>query len=257
MRPDDDQPRAGSREGRSSHSVPLLTPREPSPPGAAKVWKPIATAEHCQCALAVIRTTLLAVAFAHEESSGCAAPRASTATTWRSSTRWPLVVSTQPPCRHRRCRRTPPLSDKASSRVLAARLEHEERRYGRISELLLSRTSGHVVRRDERHRGFCSWSGSPGSGSHGAVAAEATERKPRLSASEFRFGPIVSSGPASRRTDACSVSAQGREGAGAVEMPARSRKRGSQEWPVRTPLLLSKRAVICMVALLVFRPVAG
>lgn len=29
-----------------------------------------------------------------------------------------------------------------------------------------------------------------------------------MSASEFRFGPIVSSGPASRRIDACSVSAQ-------------------------------------------------
>ena len=40
------------------------------------------------------------------------------------------------------------------------------------------------------------------------VPPSATERKPRLSAAEFRFDRIVSRGPASRRTDACSVSAR-------------------------------------------------
>jgi hypothetical protein len=52
----------------------------------------------------------------------------------------------------------------------------------------------------------------------GRTAGLATERKPRLSASEFRFGPIVSSGPASRRIDACSVSAQGRAVAKGFQM---------------------------------------
>ena len=42
------------------------------------------------------------------------------------------------------------------------------------------------------------------------MAAEATERKPRLIVAEFRFDPIASSGPASTRTEAYPHSAQGR-----------------------------------------------
>ena len=45
------------------------------------------------------------------------------------------------------------------------------------------------------------------SSSVAAGPVSATERKPRLSAAEFRFDRIVSSGPASRRTNACSGSA--------------------------------------------------
>ena len=48
------------------------------------------------------------------------------------------------------------------------------------------------------------------SSSRADTPASATERKPRLGASEFRLGPIVSSRPASRRTAACSVSALAR-----------------------------------------------
>ena len=46
----------------------------------------------------------------------------------------------------------------------------------------------------------------------------ATEREPRLSAADFRFDRIVSSGPANRRTDACSVSARCREDGVAPEI---------------------------------------
>jgi hypothetical protein len=41
-------------------------------------------------------------------------------------------------------------------------------------------------------------------------AAWATERKTPPSAAEFRFDPIVCTGPASRRTDVCSFSARRR-----------------------------------------------
>jgi hypothetical protein len=54
---------------------------------------------------------------------------------------------------------------------------------------------------------LCSLVPSPRSGSLGLAAPSATERKPRMSASEFRFGLIVSNGPARRRPAACSVSA--------------------------------------------------
>jgi hypothetical protein len=46
----------------------------------------------------------------------------------------------------------------------------------------------------------------------------AYERKPRLSAAEFRFDPIVSSEPASRRSRRVLVSAQSETLAGDAEM---------------------------------------
>jgi hypothetical protein len=55
-------------------------------------------------------------------------------------------------------------------------------------------------------------------GSLAQTGGRATEGKPRLSASEFRVGAIVSNESASRRTDACSVSALSREAAGDGEM---------------------------------------
>jgi hypothetical protein len=83
-------------------------------------------------------------------------------------------------------------------------------------------------RREPRSPWCCFWN-RPVSGSLITSAGMATERKPRLSASEFRFAPIVSSGPASRRTDACSVSAQGRVHAadGGMHGPMQEQVRGS------------------------------
>jgi hypothetical protein len=71
----------------------------------------------------------------------------------------------------------------------------------------LSRTTRRVTAGHTRSAGFRFESSQAVSGSGEVVTGVATERKPRLSASGFRFGPIVSSGLASRRTDACSGSA--------------------------------------------------
>jgi hypothetical protein len=53
-----------------------------------------------------------------------------------------------------------------------------------------SRTGGHGVRRDERHRGFCSGPPASSSSSPGVAAGPATKQKPRGS----RFTAILSLG---------------------------------------------------------------
>jgi hypothetical protein len=50
-----------------------------------------------------------------------------------------------------------------------------------------------------------------------------------MSASEFRFGPIVSSGPASRRIDTCSVSARSRTLFASAQMPVASESRTAEK----------------------------
>jgi hypothetical protein len=76
--------------------------------------------------------------------------------------------------------------------------------------------TGTQASRSRRRQDFPFGSAETRSGTLNSASLTATERKPRLSASEFRFGPIVSSGLASRRTDACSGSAQLRCLAGAA-----------------------------------------
>ena len=66
----------------------------------------------------------------------------------------------------------------------------------------------------------------------GLAAGLATERKPRMSASEFRFGLIVSSGPASR-IDASSVSARCGASVGDLEMLVASTKQERREFGAR------------------------
>jgi hypothetical protein len=65
---------------------------------------------------------------------------------------------------------------------------------------------------------------SAASGTQIESAPMATERKPPPSAAEFRFDPIVSGGPANRRTGACLVFALSRRGARTAEIPVGSGK---------------------------------
>ena len=94
--------------------------------------------------------------------------------------------------------------EQGSRPITGLRGRHEK--HGQANENLASRfTNGRPRRRrDERHRGFCTGPPAGSSSSPGVAPGAATERKSRLSAAEFRFGQIVSSGPASRRTDASS-----------------------------------------------------
>ena len=100
--------------------------------------------------------------------------------------------------RRRRLRRTCAFAQMRSSAV--------QKSSGR--EALLSRTTRRVIGWPGRRTGFCSGPPASSSSSPGVAAGAATEREPRLTAAEFRLDPTVSSAPASRRTDACSVSAQ-------------------------------------------------
>jgi hypothetical protein len=64
------------------------------------------------------------------------------------------------------------------------------------------------------------------------MTPSATEGKPRASVSESRFGSIVKSGPAGRRTDACSVSALRKSLSTERERLAVETKQGRESVPV-------------------------
>ncbi len=83
--------------------------------------------------------------------------------------------------------------------------------------VLLPRTSRHVGPRRQHPTDCCSWSTNQRSGSRGLMAPPATLRKSRPSAAEFCFDPVVSTGPISRRADACSLSAHSRSGCAFLE----------------------------------------
>ena len=82
-----------------------------------------------------------------------------------------------------------------------------------------------------------------GPGSSLVSAGPATLEKPALSAVDFRFGPIVSSGAASTPPDACSDSALGRSAAADGMRHAKPAEQGKRQTPARLQGT-TRRAVI-------------
>ena len=110
----------------------------------------------------------------------------------------------------------------ASGRRLPGRADSANARRRR---LLQSRLSGSLARRPGRVLVLLK------SSTVALAPPTATLEKPALSAADFRFGPIVSSGAASTPPDACSDSALGRSAAAGGMRHAKPAKEGRRERP--------------------------